>query len=94
MLGVLRATLPHRFSSTTTIMSAPGKTLARPTPVAGRSFKLALVQLGETSPDKKANLARAREMVLKAAKGESGNGDVDMVVLPECFNSLYGTGEV
>ncbi|CDS05247.1 hypothetical protein LRAMOSA07776 [Lichtheimia ramosa] len=48
-------------------------------------FKLALIQL-LGSPDKSANLARARDKVLEAAK----NG-ANVVVLPECFNSPYGT---
>lgn len=62
-----------------------------PAPVSGRSFKLALVQLGETSSSKADNLQRAKELVTRAAKGENGQDGVDLVVLPECFNSLYGT---
>jgi predicted amidohydrolase len=45
-------------------------------------FKLALVQLGQVGKDKTRNLAHAREMVLKAAKGAEGKGKVDVVVLP------------
>lgn len=60
-------------------------------PVAGRSFRLALVQLGETSSSKTDNLLRAKELVTRAAKGKDGSEGVDLVVLPECFNSLYGT---
>ncbi|KAL1933852.1 hypothetical protein VTP01DRAFT_7942 [Rhizomucor pusillus] len=48
-------------------------------------FKLALIQLA-TSSDKQTNLQRARDKVLEAAK----NG-ANVVVLPECFNSPYGT---
>lgn len=66
----------------------------QPAPVSGRSFKLALVQLGETSSSKSENLQRAKSLVERAAKGKDGSsGDVDLVVLPECFNSLYGTRE-
>lgn len=61
------------------------------TAVSGRSFKLALVQLGETSSSKADNLERAKELVTRAAKGKDGKEGVDLVVLPECFNSLYGT---
>ncbi|KAI1321645.1 hypothetical protein EDD11_003125 [Mortierella claussenii] len=47
--------------------------------------KLALVQLAVT-PDKQANLDNARKHVLEAAS----NG-ANLIVLPECFNSPYGT---
>ncbi|KAF8951481.1 hypothetical protein BGZ46_003954 [Entomortierella lignicola] len=47
--------------------------------------KLALVQLAVTA-DKEANLANARTHVLEAAS----NG-ANLIVLPECFNSPYGT---
>ncbi|KAG0377650.1 hypothetical protein BGX24_005719 [Mortierella sp. AD032] len=56
-------------------------TTATPTPC-----KLALIQLAVTA-DKEANLANARTHVLEAAsKG------ANLIVLPECFNSPYGTG--
>ncbi|KAI9850543.1 MAG: hypothetical protein M1838_005465 [Thelocarpon superellum] len=50
-----------------------------------KPVKVALVQLA-TGPDKSQNLARARQKVLEA----SGAG-ASIVVLPECFNSPYGT---
>ncbi|KAJ3218904.1 hypothetical protein HDU67_003543 [Dinochytrium kinnereticum] len=53
---------------------------------ASTKFRLALVQL-MVSASKEANLERAREKVLHAAKV----GGANVVVLPECFNSPYGT---
>ncbi|KAJ3014156.1 Carbon-nitrogen hydrolase [Thoreauomyces humboldtii] len=52
---------------------------------SSRSFKLALVQMRVTA-SKAFNLAAARAHVLKAA-----SSGADIVVLPECFNSPYGT---
>ncbi|KZO95865.1 carbon-nitrogen hydrolase [Calocera viscosa TUFC12733] len=67
-------------------MSQPSWKTFAPAPAA-KPFRLALVQmLG--SKDKEYNLKHARELVLKAAKGEGKKSDV--VVLPECFNSPYG----
>ncbi|EAW06950.1 carbon-nitrogen hydrolase family protein [Aspergillus clavatus NRRL 1] len=48
-------------------------------------LKLALVQLA-SGADKAANLAHARTKVLEAAKAGA-----KLIVLPECFNSPYGT---
>ncbi|KAL1974988.1 hypothetical protein VTN31DRAFT_5192 [Thermomyces dupontii] len=50
-----------------------------------RPLKLALVQLA-SGADKAANLRHARTKVLEAAKAGAG-----LIVLPECFNSPYGT---
>ncbi|OBZ75294.1 Mitochondrial protein import protein mas5 [Grifola frondosa] len=56
-----------------------------------KPFNLALIQLGQIGADKAANLKHARDMVLKAAGGDGGaKQKPDLVVLPECFNSLYG----
>ncbi|TIC69265.1 carbon-nitrogen hydrolase [Wallemia mellicola] len=49
-----------------------------------RNFKLSLIQLGGTTPDKTKNLDRARKLILEASTKS------DLVVLPECFNSPYG----
>jgi omega-amidase len=48
--------------------------------------RLALIQLACTA-DKTANLNRARSKVLEAARSHNAR----IVVLPECFNSPYGT---
>lgn len=50
-----------------------------------KPLKLALVQLA-TGSDKAANLSHARSKVLEASR----NG-ANLIVLPECFNSPYGT---
>ncbi|PVH93179.1 carbon-nitrogen hydrolase [Periconia macrospinosa] len=64
-------------------------TMTTPTPAAThllkQSVKLALVQLACTA-DKAANLRHARTKVLEATKQGA-----KIVVLPECFNSPYGT---
>ncbi|CAI2180419.1 2485_t:CDS:10 [Funneliformis geosporum] len=49
------------------------------------SFKLACIQLSVTS-DKNANLINAKSKILEASR----NG-AKVIVLPECFNSPYGT---
>ncbi|KAJ3197642.1 hypothetical protein HK101_002070 [Irineochytrium annulatum] len=49
-------------------------------------FRLALAQLAVTASKEK-NLQHAREQVLRASK----EGGANVVVLPECFNSPYGT---
>ena len=48
-------------------------------------MKLALIQLG-TSANKAQNLSSARTRVLEASRNGAG-----VIVLPECFNSPYGT---
>lgn len=60
-------------------------TMSAPTPVLRQPVKLACIQLATTT-DKETNLANARTRVLEAA----GKG-AKIVVLPECFNSPYGT---
>ena len=50
-----------------------------------KSLKLALIQLASNA-DKSHNLSHARTKVLEAAKAGA-----KLVVLPECFNSPYGT---
>jgi omega-amidase len=50
-----------------------------------KSLKLALVQLA-SGADKTHNLSNARSKVLEAAKSGA-----NLIVLPECFNSPYGT---
>lgn len=54
-------------------------------PSAARCFKLALAQI-KVGPNKAANLATARAAVARAARNGS-----QVVALPECFNSPYGT---
>ncbi|KAJ3352052.1 Carbon-nitrogen hydrolase [Allomyces javanicus] len=60
-------------------------TAASATPTALRAFRIALIQLAVSS-NKTANLTRARSSILAAAQQGA-----NVVVLPECFNSPYGT---
>ncbi|KAL7417247.1 carbon-nitrogen hydrolase [Mrakia frigida] len=61
--------------------------------IKSSAFKLALIQLGGTGKDKTVNLALARAKVLEASKGKSGKEKVDLVVLPEVFNSPYAVNQ-
>ncbi|KZW00301.1 putative nitrilase [Exidia glandulosa HHB12029] len=56
--------------------------------IVAKPFRLALIQLGNVTANKTANLAHAREMILRAATESPKKPD--LVVLPECFNSPYG----
>ena len=49
------------------------------------TFRLACIQLA-VSANKNSNLARASEKIAEAAKSGA-----NVVSLPECFNSPYGT---
>ncbi|THH20930.1 hypothetical protein EW146_g499 [Bondarzewia mesenterica] len=75
-----RSSLSH-LSRSLAYMSSPAPTF--------KPFNLALIQLGQIGADKSANLAHAKEMILKAARPEASQRP-DLVVLPECFNSPYG----
>jgi len=47
-----------------------------------RPFTLAFIQLGQGGPNKADNIKHARDMILKAASGQSHNKKPDLVVLP------------
>ena len=52
-------------------------------PPVFKPFTLALIQLGNIGANKSHNLNHAREMILKAANGESGSKKKpDLIVLP------------
>lgn len=55
--------------------------MAGPAPIDGRPFRLALIQLGGTGPNKSANLEAAKLKIAEAAKGDAG-GKPDLIVLP------------
>ncbi|CCU98964.1 unnamed protein product [Malassezia sympodialis ATCC 42132] len=59
-----------------------------PLPFHLQTTRMALVQLGQIGADKAFNLQHARSSVLRAVK-EAPQGGVDLVMLPECFNSPY-----
>lgn len=54
--------------------------------ITARPFRLALIQLGGTGPNKSHNLSLARTKVLQAANSQP---KPDLIVLPEIFNSPY-----
>jgi omega-amidase len=59
-------------------------------PPVFKPFTLALIQLGNIGANKSHNLNHAREMILKAANGESGSKKKpDLIVLPVLDVSPY-----
>ncbi|WWC67418.1 uncharacterized protein I206_101326 [Kwoniella pini CBS 10737] len=52
-----------------------------------KSFTLAMVQLGNITRDKLSNLQHTATMISKAACGDLAHPKVDVVMLPEIFNS-------
>ncbi|KAL8348704.1 hypothetical protein RB598_001806 [Gaeumannomyces tritici] len=80
-----RVAMSSSSPSTTTTTPAPSARDDRGA-VLKRPVRIACVQLS-SGPDKAANLSRARARVLSAAR----DGGAHVVVLPECFNSPYGT---
>ena len=56
-----------------------------PPPLLRKQLKIALIQLA-SGADKSHNLAHARSKILEASKAGA-----KLIVLPECFNSPYGT---
>ncbi|KAH8920566.1 carbon-nitrogen hydrolase [Atractiella rhizophila] len=61
--------------------------------IFGRSFRVGLIQLGHITSDKAANLKRAQSLIDRCILESSRDGKekVDLVVLPEIFNSPYAT---
>jgi omega-amidase len=57
-------------------------------PVEGRSFRIALVQLGGTTSDKSANLTHAKRKVLEAIRGGKEGKKPDLIVLPVCYSGI------
>lgn len=54
-----------------------------------KKLKVALIQI-TSGADKQANLAHAKDFILKALKQDP---KIDLTVLPECFNSPYSVSE-
>ncbi|SCU80593.1 LAMI_0B03070g1_1 [Lachancea mirantina] len=58
--------------------------------VLKQKLKIALIQVAAGGPDKNANLSRAGSFIARAMKEQP---DTQLVVLPECFNSVYATDQ-
>lgn len=58
--------------------------------VLKHKLKVALIQFAGGTPDKTANLKRAGTFVARAMKEQPGT---ELVVLPECFNSVYAVDQ-
>ncbi|KAI1805135.1 carbon-nitrogen hydrolase [Daldinia bambusicola] len=80
---ILTSTYHSSLSFATRAMAT--STSASAAPVLKQPIKLACIQLA-SGQDKAANLAHARAKVLEAAQAGA-----KLIVLPECFNSPYGT---
>ncbi|KAH9001659.1 carbon-nitrogen hydrolase [Lactarius akahatsu] len=65
----------------------------RPPAPTFKPFNLTLIQLGQISADKAANLKHARDMIRRAANDEGTNGNTqgrpDLIVLPVSFSPLH-----
>jgi hypothetical protein len=59
---------------------------------AFKPFNLALIQLGQVGPDKAANLKHARDMIRKAASGNT-LGKPDLIVLPVSASRLQPSAQ-
>lgn len=91
MLRPLRSASQVLFSSTRPAYSMPQiKSSGDVQPINGKSFRLALIQLGSTGADKAKNLEHAKAKVAEASAGGSEGKKPDVIVLPEVFNSPYG----
>lgn len=72
----------HFYSNIMTHSPVPVTPLRKP-------LNLALIQIG-AGPDKAANLAKTTQFIDRAIEQSVVAGNkTDMIVLPECFNSLY-----
>lgn len=50
-----------------------------------------MVQLGSIGPDKQSNLAHARDMIVKASKGDGGSyTKIDLIMLPVSVTNEVG----
>ena len=57
-----------------------------------KPFNLALIQLGQIGPDKTVNLKHARDMIRKAASGNT-QGKPDLIVLPVSASRLQPSAQ-
>lgn len=77
------------FNSSNSVWTAKVCSAKKMSQLLSKKLKVALIQI-TSGADKSANLAHAKEFILKAlAKDPS----IDLTILPECFNSPYSVSE-
>lgn len=88
---ICRQYMLRRFFSLTSLQRTMSSAAQHPPtsapPVTGKSFRIALAQLGGMNEDKSHNILLAREQIKKAAQGDD-KGRPHMIVLPVSWTAF------